>query len=133
MPIINEELRNIKEGCSLVCSNISYKYYCKKDIVSICIQADTNWDYSDYYTFSYNYKTAKAVTNKQLIKKAGLTEKKLVKLAKKKCNIFVPAKKTVTKVVLSSQMYINNKGKLVVILPEKSQAGAEFYYHKYTF
>ena len=57
----------------------------------------------------------------------------LVKLAKKKCNIFVPAKKTVTKVVLSSQMYINNKGKLVVILPEKSQAGAEFYYHKYTF
>ena len=133
MPIINEELRNIKEGCSLVCSNISYKYYCKKDIVSICIQVDTNWDYSDYYTFSYNYKTAKAVTNKQLIKKAGLTEKKLVKLAKKKCNIFVPAKKTVTKVVLSSQMYINNKGKLVVILPEKSQSGAEFYYHKYTF
>ncbi|MEE1306135.1 MAG: hypothetical protein U0K68_13480 [Agathobacter sp.] len=133
IPIINEELKNIKDGCSLVCTNISYKYYSKKDVVSICIQADTDWDYSDYYTFSYNYKTAKAVTNKQLIKKAGLTEKKLVKLAKQKCDIYVPAKKTVTQVVLSSQMYINNKGKLVVILPVKSQAGAEFYYHKYTF
>lgn len=133
MPIINEELKNIKEGCSLVCSNISYKYYCKKDVVSICIQVDTEWDYSNYYTFNYNYKTAKAVTNKQLIKKAGLTEKKLVKLAKQKCDIFVPSKKTVTKVVLSSQMYLNSKGKLVVILPAKSQAGAEFYYHKYTF
>lgn len=142
--IINAELKNMKSGCTLGFSSVSYKVYSKGNQVSIFMTAYDECDYHLYFAWTYNFKKDKKVTNKSLVKQAGYTEKNFIKLAKKKSanksrreanglEIESKIKIAMKAVNMDMPMYINQDGKLCVMVPVASGAGADFYLKKFTF
>ena len=144
-PYVDEILEGVENGYSLMTRGVSYDASLVGEIVSLLITVETDFGFTDYYTFNLNVATGNEATGADMIAQVGLEESAFVTAAQEAASACFKSKygsmegdafyqelydKTMSADIYSLYMpiFFDADGSLNVIAPIYAMAGAEYYY-----
>ena len=147
MSVVDEELKSMDDGLSLVSVNVDYRYYVNDGIVSILCTSDSPNDFNNYLVCNYDAGNGREFTRADFLAREGLTEEELVSLACATCEkTFTEAfgnfphdsfyeeqyARTLDPSTYGDDLmlYYGEDGTLSMVAPIFSLAGASFYYQE---
>lgn len=147
MSVVDEELKSMDDGLSLVSVNVDYRYYVNDGIVSILCTSDSPNDFNNYLVCNYDAGNGREFTRADFLAREGLTEEELVSLACAACEqTFTEAfgsfphdsfyeeqyARTLDPSTYGDDLmlYYGEDGTLSMVAPIFSLAGASFYYQE---
>lgn len=147
MSVVDEELKSMDDGLSLVSVNVDYRYYVNDGIVSILCTSDSPNDFNNYLVCNYDAGNDREFTRADFLAREGLTEEELVSLACATCEqTFTEAfgnfphdsfyeeqyARTLDPSTYGDDLmlYYGEDGTLSMVAPIFSLAGASFYYQE---
>ena len=147
MSVVDEELKSMDDGLSLVSVNVDYRYYVNDGIVSILCTSDSPNDFNNYLVCNYDAGNGREFTRADFLAREGLTEEELVSLACATCEkTFTEAfgnfphdsfyeeqyARTLDPSTYGDDLmlYYGEDGTLSMVAPIYSLAGASFYYQE---
>lgn len=147
MSVVDEELKSMDDGLSLVSVNVDYRYYVNDGIVSILCTSDSPNDFNNYLVCNYDVGNGREFTRADFLAREGLTEEELVSLACATCEqTFTEAfgnfphdsfyeeqyARTLDPSTYGDDLmlYYGEDGTLSMVAPIFSLAGASFYYQE---
>ena len=147
MSVVDEELKSMDDGLSLVSVNVDYRYYVNDGIVSILCTSDSPNDFNNYLVCNYDVGNGREFTRADFLAREGLTEEELVSLACAACEqTFTEAfgnfphdsfyeeqyARTLDPSTYGDDLmlYYGEDGTLSMVAPIFSLAGASFYYQE---
>lgn len=144
---VQESLAAMEDGLSLGCVTTTWKSYRWGDVLSIVVQAEADWEFTDYGVYLYNVATGQQMTTTALLETLGVEQETfLTALRKAAANAFdsqriadnaqsstdfLPERSwtlgdgNITPDVMA---YAKEDGTLRVVLPIGTPAGAGWYY-----
>ena len=81
MSVVDEELKSMDDGVSLVSVNVDYRYFVNDGIVSILCTSDSPNDFFNYRVYNYDAGEDREYTRSDFLAREGLTEEELTSLA----------------------------------------------------
>lgn len=147
MSVVDEELKSMDDGVSLVSVNVDYRYFVNDGIVSILCTADSPNDFFNYRVYNYDAGEDREFTRSDFLAREGLTEEELTSLAMAACEQkFTEAfggfphdsfyeeqyARTLDPTTYGDglMLYYGEGGALSMVAPIYSLAGAAFYYQE---
>ncbi len=145
-PAVNDAKDAMAMGNSLIVNRVDYTISINDQLISIVCETDTDWGFESYYTVNFDASTKTEVTQEQLLQRFGMTKDQFLDLAVQvmqqhfQDNYTAAPKdemywdrynKSTAKDNFSSdcQLFVNDSGRLCMIVKLYSMAGADYYYN----
>ncbi len=133
-------------GFSLVVHTVDYQIHINEQLISLVCEVDNDWGQRFYHVVNYDAGAYSEVTRAQLLQRFGLTEEGYLSRARDAMEAYFPAHYAniphdafyTDRHDLSvaeqnfredCQLFVNDSGKLCMIVKIYSFAGADYYYH----
>ncbi len=146
--LVESQLSSMAGGYSLWSWNVSWHAYWHDSQLFLLITADMEGGFTDYAAFGYDFDTGKRVTNEDILREFGISEKKYLADLREKVQFMFEdmyknlsekdrkalgydelLKKTLSWADMDQPMLIDGAGNVETIVKIASVAGAEWYYH----
>ena len=146
--VVESQLRNMAGGYSLWCWDVSWHAYWHDSQLFLLITADMEGGFTDYAAFGYDFDSGTRVTNEDILRELGISEKEYLANLREKVQFMFEdmyknmpekdrkalgydelLKKTLSWADMDQPMLIDGSGNVETIVKIASVAGAEWYYH----
>lgn len=148
--IVQREMDGMKDGLSLGYLSVSWESYWHGSRVFLVMQSESDFSFTDYKVFSYDFAEGKRVTNEMLLESLGVTQQEFLDGMKKAAErVYTDLYQGISEeergnmgyqerlawtlsdenLNMDLMIYLDKDGILSVITPIGSLAGADWYYH----
>ena len=146
--LVDQQLSGMEEGYSLWSWNVEWHPYWHGGQLFLLITADMEGGFTDYAAFGYDFDSGKRVSNGDILRELGISEKEYLASLREKVRLMFEdmyrnmsakdrkalgydalLRKTLSWVDMEQPMLIDGAGCVETIVKIASMAGAEWYYH----
>lgn len=148
---VQESLAAMEDGLSLGCVTATWKSYRWGDVLSIVVQAEAEWEFTDYGVYLYNIATGQQMTTTALLEALGVAPETFLSALRQSAaqafdsqriadnaqssTDFLPERSWTVgdgNITPDVMAYVREDGTLRVVLPIGTPAGAGWYYQTIT-
>lgn len=149
---VEEQFSNMREELSLWMLDISWKAYWNGDRLYLLVSEETDWGFTDYAVYGFDFVAGQRVTNEMVLAQAGVEEsvyrenlrektqliyedlyRSLPEEQRENAGYYEQLERTVSDENLDEAvLFLDGTGEIEAVMKIYSLAGADWYYHLVT-